>query len=222
MIYERLSDYYDQFIDQDLIDLYLELIQSETSEGSVMALGCGTGPLAIELALKNYFVTGSDISPYMLEKAYNNAVNSGVHIQLYVHDILDPLVQTFDIITMVSDVINYLQDEKAVSKAFKNVSDAMTLDSIFVFDALKPTFINKMHNHHEDILLKDEVLEWSVSKTNILDQVKHTVKLGEDTEEHFERTFPLKTYKELLNKHNLYIVKKKKTPERTILLCKKK
>ncbi len=222
MIYERLSDYYDQFIDDDLINIYLDLIQSEVKEGSVMALGCGTGPLAIELAIKNYFVNGSDISPYMLEKAYNNAVNSGVHLQLYVHDILDPLVQTFDIITMVSDVINYLKDEKEVDKALKNVSEAMTLDSVFVFDFLLPSFLSKMHNHHEDILLKDEILEWSVSKTNILNQVKHEVKLGQDTEVHYERTYPIKVFKELLNKNNLYIVKKRKTNERTILLCKKK
>lgn len=222
MIYERLSDYYDQFIDDDLINLYIELIQSEVNEGSVMALGCGTGPLAVELASKDFFVSGSDISPYMLEKAYNNAVSNDVHIQLYIHDILDPLVQTFDVITMVSDVINYIQEEDKVSQVFHNVSEAMTLDSIFVFDFLRPSFLTKMHNHHEDILLKDEVLEWTVTKTNVLDQVRHLVRLGEDTEVHYERTFPLKTYKELLNENDLYIVKKRKTSERTILLCKKK
>jgi SAM-dependent methyltransferase len=222
MIYERLSDYYDQFIDDDLINLYLNLIQSEIDNGSVMALGCGTGPLAVELARNSYNVSGSDISPYMLEKAYNNAVSNNVHIQLYIHDVLDPLVQTFDIITMVSDVINYIQEEQKVSKVFHNVSDAMSPDSIFVFDFLRPSFLKKMHNHHEDILLKDDVLEWTVSKTNVLDQVKHVVRLGEDTEVHYERTFPLKTYKELLNENDLYIVKKRKTPERTILLCKKK
>lgn len=222
MIYGRLSDYYDQFIDDDLITLYANLIQSEKKEGTVMALGCGTGPLAVVLATKGFSVSGSDISPQMLEKAYNNAVNSNVHIQFYIHDIMDSIGQTFDVVTMVSDVINYVQEEKEVSLVFKNVADAMTEDSIFVFDFLRPSFLVKMHNHHEDILLKDEVLEWTVTKTNVPDQVKHIVQLGEDTEVHLERTFHIKKYKELLNKNNLYIVKKRKTQERTILLCKKK
>jgi SAM-dependent methyltransferase len=222
MIYERFSEYYDQFIDETLTDTYLELIQSEKKEGNVMSLGCGTAPLAIKLATLGYFVNGSDISPNMLEKAYNNAVNNNVHIQLYIHNILEPLTQTFDIITMVSDVINYLQDEQSVDKAFSNVSDAMTKESIYVFDFLRPSFLNKMHNHHEDILLSDEILEWTVTKTNIENQIKHHVRLGSDTETHYQKTFPLKKYKELLNKNNLYIIKKRKTQERTILLCKKR
>lgn len=222
MIYERLSDYYDQFIDLELLETYVMMIESEVTEGSAMCLGCGTGPLAIELAKKGYYVNGSDISPYMLEKAYNNAVEEGVHIQFYVHNILDPIVQTFDIITMASDVINYLSNEEAVRKAIRNVSESMTQDSIFIFDALRPSFVNKLHNHHEDILMKDEVLEWTVTKTNIENQIKHSVRLGKDLEEHYERTYPFKVYKEILNDNHLYIEKKKKTPERTIFLCKKR
>lgn len=222
MIYERFSDYYDQFIDETLTKSYLDIIQTEIKEGSVMALGCGTAPLAIELASNGFYVNGSDISPYMLEKAYNNAVEKNVHLQLYIHDILDPLTQTFDVITMVSDVINYLQNEQEVDQAIRNVSEAMTLNSIFVFDFIRPSFMQKLHNHHEDILLKDEVLEWTASKTNIENQIKHEVRLGTDTETHYQRTFPLKVYKEILNDNNLYIVKKKKTQERTILLCKRR
>lgn len=222
MIYERFSDYYDQFVDLELVQIYQNMIQSEVSEGNVMTLGCGTGPLAIELAKKGYYVNGSDISPYMLEKAYNNAVNEGVHIQFYVHNILDPMVQTFDVITMASDVINYLNNEEDIIKAIKNVSDSMTSDSIFIFDFLRPSFMTKLHNHHEDILLKDEVLEWTVKKTNIENQIRHEVRLGPDTEYHYEKTYPFKVYKKILNDHGLYVVKKKKTQERTILLCKKR
>lgn len=222
MIYDRLSEYYDQFIDSDLINTYIKMIQSEVKEGTVMALGCGTAPLAIELAKLDYFVSGSDLSSKMLERAYNNAVENNVHLNFYIHDILDPLTQTFDLITMTSDVINYLSNEEEVEKAIKNVAMALNEDGAYIFDFLSPQFVTKMNNYHEDILLNDDLLEWTVTKTNIPYQIKHNIRFGQEVENHLQRTFPLKKYKEILNKNGLYILKKKKTDERVILLCKKK
>lgn len=222
MIYDRLSEYYDQFIDLDLIEQYLQFIQSEKKEGSVMALGCGTAPLAVELAKKDYYVSGSDISSAMLEKAYNNAVENNVHLQLFIHNILDPLIQSYDIVTMTSDVINYLSNEAEVYQSFLNVTNGLNENGIFIFDSLLPAFLNKVSGHKEDILLSDDVLEWSVSKTNIPDQIRHEVKLGQDIEIHYQKTYPLKKIKELLDKAGLYIVRKKKNEERFIFLCKKK
>ncbi len=45
MIYERLASYYDQFVDGKLTDTYIKLIQERFNKGTVVDLGCGTGPL---------------------------------------------------------------------------------------------------------------------------------------------------------------------------------
>jgi SAM-dependent methyltransferase len=222
MIYEKFASYYDQFVDLGLNELYYDLITKYFTEGTVIDLGTGTALLAIKLAQNNFYVTATDISQQMLERAYNNAVLQDVHINLYIHDILDPINQSYDVVTMTSDVINYLRNEEEVLRAFTNVKNIMEKNSIFVFDFLHQQFINKIHNYREDILLEDELMEWHVTKTNIPDQIKHTLKFGKIIETHFQTTFPLKTFKELLDKAGLIIDKKKKTDERIILLCKLK
>ena len=222
MIYEKFASYYDQFIDPDLTNIYYEMITPYFKEGTAIDLGTGTAPLAIKLAQNNFYVTGTDISQNMLERAYNNAVKEGVHINLYLHNILEPINQTYDVFTMVSDVINYLSNEVEVKIAFNNISSVMNQDSIFIFDFYSPQFMTKINNYHEDILLEDELLEWNVVKTNVPNQIKHTLKFGKVVETHFQTTFPLKKYKELLDDAGLSVIKKRKTDERIILLCKLK
>lgn len=222
MIYEKFASYYDQFVDYELNDIYYEMITKYYSEGTAIDIGTGTAPLAIKLAQNNFTVTGTDISEQMLERAYNNAVHAGVHLNLYIHNILDPINMSYNVFTMTSDVINYLSNEEEMYKAFQNISSAMTEESIFAFDFLTPQHMNKVHNYQEDILLEDDLMQWHVAKTNVPNQIKHTLKFGKITETHFQTTLPLKKYKELLNKAGLFIQKKRKTDERIILLCQKR
>ena len=98
----------------------------------------------------------------------------------------------------------------------------MSKDSIFIFDFYTTQYFTKLNNYTEDILLEDELLEWSAVKTNVPNQIKHTLKFGKTTEIHYQTTFSLKKYRELLNELGLVIVKKKKTDERIIVLCKLK
>jgi SAM-dependent methyltransferase len=222
MIYEKFATYYDQFVDYELNDIYYEMITKYYHEGTAIDIGTGTAPLAIKLAQNNFTVTGTDISKQMLERAYNNAVHAGVHLNLYIHNILDPINMSYDVFTMTSDVINYLANEEETLKVFQNISAAMTKDSIFAFDFLTPGHMSKVHNYQEDILLEDDLMQWHVAKTNVPNQIKHTLKFGTITETHYQTTFPLKKYKELLNKAELVIQRKRKTEERIILLCKKR
>lgn len=222
MIYEKFASYYDQFVDVELNEIYFDLITKYYQEGTAIDIGTGTAPLAIKLAENNFTVTGTDISSSMLERAYNNAVEAGVHLNLYIHNILDPINMSYDVFAMTSDVVNYLANEEEVLKAFENISAAMTKDSIFAFDFLTPAHMNKVHNYREDILLEDDLLQWHVAKTNVPNQIKHTLQFRSVSETHFQTTFPLKKYKELLNQADLVIDKRKKTDERIILLCKKR
>lgn len=222
MIYEKLAVYYDQFVDDKFYETYVSLIKKHKKEGRVIDLGTGTGRLALLLSQKGFTVAGTDISQSMLEVAYNNAVEEGIHLTLFMHDILEPIGITYDVVTMTSDVINYLSSKEEVVSAFKNVYDALEEDGVFLFDFITIKYVEKMQRHHEDILMHDELIEWTVSKTIVPNQLKHQVKIGKKIETHIQTTFKQSEYIAMIKEAKMQVIEKKKLEERIILVCKKK
>ena len=222
MIYEKLAAYYDQFIDHELNNWYLNLIKEHFNKGNVIDLGCGTAPLAIMLAKNKFNVSATDISSYMLERAYNNSINEDVKINFYVHDILDPLNVEYDIISMSSDVINYVDSEDKVDKVFLNIREVMNLDSIFIFDFLKVEYLEELLGYHEEIVADDSKIIWDVLKTNKTAQVRHKIAIGDTDETHIQTTFEERIYVDLLSKNNLEVIKRVSLEDRIIFVCKRK
>ncbi len=221
MIYNKLASYYDLFVDEQLNDVYINLIKKYFTSGRVADLGCGTGQLAISLAKQGYFVTASDISEKMLEVAYNNSILSNVNINFFVHDILEPLNLDSDIIIMASDVINYLDNEAAVIKAFEHVKEIMHDDSIYLFDFLKTSYVTSLIGYHEEVELEDAKLTWKVLATKEKYKIKHYVTINDSTEIHFQRTYVEKAYEEMCNKAMLQVAMKVELEDRIIFICKK-
>jgi len=213
--------YYDMFVDEDLNNQYRSIIKEFKESGDVLDLGCGTGRLSVDLAQDGYFVTATDLSTDMLDLGYHNALMADVNVHYFVHDILDTVNRDYDIIVMSSDVINYMNTIENVKKAFENVSLAMNSESIFIFDALRYDFVKKLDGHHEEILLPDNVFIWDVVSTNLEGQIKHTVRIGSETEIHHQRSFPIKEYIRLLEEVGLHVIKRVKNEDRFILVCKK-
>lgn len=222
MIYDKLAAYYDEFVDHSLNKRYLNLITKRFTEGNIVDLGCGTGPLPILLAKNNFFVTATDISKQMLERAYNNSINEGLKINFFVHNILDPLNIDCDIITMSSDVINYLDNKIDVKKAFGNIKEVMNAKSIFIFDFLKTSYLNNLIGHTEQINLGDSTLNWEVLETSKTAQVKHKVTIDGEEETHTQTTFGEEQYEILLTEVNLKVIEKVVLDDRIIFVCMKK
>lgn len=221
MIYSKLAQYYDMFIDESLNKLYVSTIKHYHKEGSVLDLGTGTAALAIDLAKEGFFVTATDISKEMLEVAYNNALKDDVKINFFIHNIIDTVNRDYDIICMSSDVINYINDKEDVKKVFNNVSLAMNKKSIFIFDFYRTVFLDKENGYKEEILMPDGVLSWNVVKTNVPNQIKHTIKIDNVTETHIQTTYNSKDYVKMLKDNNMHVVKKIKLEDRFIFVCKK-
>jgi len=221
MIYDKLAIFYDRFIDDELYKEYSKLVNKYHKSGSVIDLGCGTAPLAIALAKEGFFVTATDISEAMLENAYNISVIEDVKINFYIHDILDPLNNQYDVLTMTSDVINYLDDKSKIQKTFCNISSSMHSKSIFIFDFFKVEYLDKLIGHDEDIKLENDQINWKVEKTNTTNQVKHSLNINGNIETHIQTTFEKKDYIEWLKECNLKVKKTVANNERIILLCKK-
>jgi len=221
MIYDKLALYYDQFIDNDLYKTYIKLLNKYHKKGNVIDLGCGTAPLAIELAKRGFFVTATDISERMLESGYNNSVHENVKINFYIHDILEPLNSKYDAITMASDVINYLDNRADILKTFMNISDAMHSKSVLIFDFFKVDYLDKLIGHYEEINLEDTLITWKVDKTDRQMQVKHSLNINGVIETHIQTTFQKSDYIKWLKEANLKVIKSISADERIILLCKK-
>lgn len=221
MIYKRLASYYDQFVDDKLTNIYIDLIIERFNKGTVVDLGCGTGPLAIRLAQKGFTVTATDISESMLEIAYSNAMRENVDIKFSVHNILYPLNNNYDIITMSSDVINYLDNKEEVLIALRNIEEIMNKNSIFVFDALKLKYLNDMVGYNEQIELDDLVLKWEVNETPIMGQISHKITIEDESEYHFQTAYEPEEYLKMLEESNLRLIKQVDYDERIIYICKK-
>ncbi|GEM_PF-857827 len=222
MIYNKLAMYYDQFIDHSLIELYYKLIKKYFNSGVVLDLGCGTGPLAIKLAKSGFYVTATDISEEMLERAFNNSLNENVKINFFIHDILEPHNIDSDIIVMSSDVINYLDSDFKVLKAFKHIEEIMNANSILIFDFLKVSYLKNLIGYHEEIELDNSKLVWDVEITTNKNQIKHIVNINDCIEVHTQTTFPEESYIKLLSNAKLFVIDKVVLEDRMIFICQKK
>ena len=223
MIFDEIAPYYDHFIDEELNELYIRTVQKHLKEeATIIDMGCGNGELSVKLAKLGYIVTATDISYTMLEYAMNKAVNNDVQIRFFVHNILDSLSQSYDGILMTSDVINNIHTEAEVLRVFQNVANSMNQSSIFMFDFIRVQYVEKNHNYHQDILLQDDLLQWSVHKTNHPNQIQHRLTLGSKTQTLVQTTFPFRIYKLLLEQAGLKIIRKKRTDERYVVLAKLK
>jgi len=221
MIYSKLAQFYDMFVDHNLTDKYVEIVKKHFSKGIVLDLGCGTGPLSIELAKAGFTVTASDISESMLEVAFNNSMRENVKINFFNHNILDPLNIDSDIITMSSDVINYLDNKAQMIQVFKHIYEIMSNDSVLIFDFLKTDYLVNLIGYHEEISLENETIIWDVFKNGEEFKIKHIISIGNITETHTQTTFKEEEYIKMCKSIKIIVVEKIQLDDRVIFVCKK-
>lgn len=215
MSYERFAYLYDQLMQDVPYDQWVTVLEEYSAkhqnEGKkLLDLACGTGELSIRFAQKGYEVSGADLSTDMLSVAKDKADQLSLPIQFFQQDMteLDDLGE-FDIVGIFCDSLNYLKDEEAVKQTFKGVHRLLKRGGLFLFDVHS---IYKMEQIFADATFtwdEEEITYiWNSFTGEEPNSVEHELtffvldeqsgKYDRIDELHYQRTYPVEFYKELL------------------------
>lgn len=223
MDYDLLATFYDAFIDPDVYDSYLELLDHYTAKGALLDIGCGTGSLSLELAKRGFEVTATDLSNEMVQIVHYRSVEEDVPLRIFVYDMLDPLSEEFDVVVASMDVINHLTGLEDVEFGLQNIYDGLKNHGIFAFDVLSSDYIDMLDGYVED---DDEYhFHWECHKGDRPHSIEHKItvhlKEGDHVIEINEETHDLDEYLCIVKRIGFEILETKSFPERTILVLQK-
>ncbi|WP_129688138.1 class I SAM-dependent DNA methyltransferase [Gottfriedia acidiceleris] len=216
MTYNRFAYLYDQLMNDVPYERWVQFLKNvfqkyEMLQPSILDIGCGTGTLPILLAKLNYSISGVDLSEEMLSVAMAKAELEKVNIPFFQQNMveLDGFDQ-LDCVTIFCDSLNYLETEAQVKQTFKKVNESLKDNGLFLFDVHSPYKIEEIFGE-ETFFIDDAELSlvWSCTQGEHPFSVEHDLvffmkeenrDLYERFEEyHNQRTFPINTYKSLLN-----------------------
>lgn len=223
MNYDVLADFYDAFIDPDVYDTYLELLDQYSQKGSLLDIGCGTGSLSLEFAKLGYHVTATDLSNEMVAIVHYRSIQEEVPLEVFVYDMLDPLDQEYDAIIASMDVINHLSSLEDAQFGITNIYQALKNHGVFVFDVLSSEYIDLLDGYVED----DEEFHfhWECQKGSAEHSIVHQITVFAPDQNHqitiYEQTHEMDEYRSLVKRIGFQILEERTFPERTIFVLQK-
>lgn len=127
--YEAWADYID-----DLIQLH-----SPYSE-QLLELACGTGSVSLSLGELGYYrILATDQSRQMIQVARKKSKETDSRVQFRPMNFLDiQLKQTFDVVFMIFDSLNYLHTEREILQLHNEVKNVLRPGGFFIFDYTTP------------------------------------------------------------------------------------
>ena len=183
-----------------------QLAKYEVEGGQLLDLACGTGELSVRFAKEGFQVTGVDLSEDMLTAAFAKAAEEGLHIPFFQQNMAElEGLETFDIIGIFCDSLNYLMTENEVKETYSRVSDYLSKNGLFIFDVhsiykVNEIFINQTYAGTEEHISyiwnsfpgeSPHSVEHELSFF-VLDEEKG--KYDRYDELHYQRTFSVENY----------------------------
>ena len=165
MIYDLIAPIYDKIneeIDYSLwADFIEKIIKRDYKNGKpelLLDLGCGTGRMTVELALRGYDMTGIDYSVEMLDTARERAVDNGLdgRILWLCQDMRElELYGTVDVAVSCLDTLNHLTSPKDLKKCLSLVHNYLIPDGIFIFDVNGKAKFEKVYADRSYVMEED-------------------------------------------------------------------
>lgn len=196
--YLQVAYYYDELVANMDYNQWLHFIQPYlTKDTSILDLACGSGTLAILLALQGYQVEGLDLSSDILEIAREKAKINHVNIPFYKADMANfELSKKYDIITCFFDSINFLDSKEKIDHLFSCVLKHLKPNGYFIFDLFSKTMMKEYR--FNEMIEKTPTYEivWRTNKVNST-TLKHSISIQEGDlsfeEEYYEYYYKLKS-----------------------------
>lgn len=247
MSYQSFAHFYDYLMKDAPYDAWVTFVsrafaQNNSTGKSILDIGCGTGELAIRLAQDGYAVSGVDLSEEMLIVATEKMVKNQVDITFFQQDMrsLSGLGQ-YDMIILFCDSLNYLTTKDDVIHTFKNVSNHLADNGLFLFDVhsvfkMKQLFTNQSYCDNDD----DVSYIWNAWEGPNPNSVEHeltffvydeiTKQYRRFDEDHIQQTFSVKEYEQLVTQAGFEVLDilgdftclDLEEAERIFFICKKK
>lgn len=226
MAYGQFAYIYDQLMEDVPYDKWVSFVQAvkdqhikgDSEEFSVVDVGCGTGELAIRFAKEGWQVAGVDLSESMLAIAHEKAGNAGVSIPFYEQNMAGlEGFQNVDCITIFCDSLNYLESEEDVKSTFSSVHKQLKEGGILLFDVHSLYKMTQVFMNNTFTSAEEEVAYiWNSFPGEHPNSVEHELSFFVQEEEtdryirfdelHFQRTFPVETYKKWLEEAGFTLV----------------
>ncbi|MHB9094209.1 MAG: class I SAM-dependent DNA methyltransferase [Eubacteriales bacterium] len=125
----------------------------------ILDVGCGTGNVTIPLAEMGYRLTGLDMSAEMLAAAEEKARTKGLQINWIQQDMrsMDLGGLKFDLVTSMTDSLNYLQTPSDLQKVFEQIGGLLKTGGWFAFDLNSGYKLREVFGNNVFTLLDDDI-----------------------------------------------------------------
>lgn len=134
--YQQLPQFFDAHnINQDTErkNAIIKKLLKEQGVGTILDMTCGTGSQVLYLAQHGYKITGSDLSPALIDLAREKSKKMDLNIPFMVGDMRSIHVGTFDAVITIFSAIGHV-NKADFEITLQNIRLNLNNDGIYIFD----------------------------------------------------------------------------------------
>jgi len=187
--YAADAAFYDAMHDAFREDVELWVAYAGRTDRPVLEVGCGSGRIAVELALRGHAVTAIDPSPAMLERARRRADERGADVRFIEGRVLDLALERghYGFIVVPLDVFLYCRDREEQRGTLAALAEALTFDGTLALDLPGPGQWLDPATNGQPLLVYSGATEegeafecWHVHEDDLAEQVR-TLRVSYET-----------------------------------------
>jgi SAM-dependent methyltransferase len=219
-IYTAWAPYYDEFMEHPAYPSWVRRLEALSLDirprgETAFDAGCGTGKSTEPLLDLGYRVTACDTCPQMLARAH---AKLGGRARLIRADLVRlPRVGSFDYISCLNDVVNYLLHPKELEAALLALRSNLAPGGVVVFDTSTQALYRTIYAQSRRRELNDAVVLWrgetptdfrpeGIARATVEVFAGDTPDSPRATSRHVQRHYPEATVRRALERAGLKLV----------------